>query len=164
VKSNIFLQDKALKLVGPNSKILELGSGDGTHRLSKSFDSVVSIEHDEKYITEYSIHVPLAPYKDPHFTEASWWYDPVKLKKALPNDYDLIIVDGPKGNQGRAGFYTYLDLFKVDVPILFDDVYRMWDFRLMGAVANRLRVPAVLHTPHPRRWFGVVNAASRSLL
>jgi hypothetical protein len=143
----------------PTKSVLEIGAGRGTISLSKLF-AVTAIEHDEKYLNltdeaEY-LHIPLMPYSDPYFRHATFWYDRQTLKKALGDcEFDAIIVDGPKGDQGRGGFFTNLDLFRSPIYI-FDDVHRTWEFRLAGKVANHFGVPFETYTNY-NQWFSVVE-------
>ena len=70
----------------------------------------------------------------------------------LPTDYDLILVDGPNGSKGRAGFLKHLNLFKTNVPIIFDDVYRVPEMMLLEKVASALNKTYELYyvNGHPR--------------
>ena len=63
----------------------------------------------------------------------------IHIKKKLPNHYDLILVDGPNSRRyGRAGFYHYLNLFKLDVPIIFDDIHRRKERLLIKKISKRI--------------------------
>lgn len=162
MNTNIPLHEHLYRELGHDAHVLELGSGKGTENLVSLFRDVTTIEHDPRYLGEvlgaHFIHAPLSPYQNEYFREATLWYDPERLLLQLPDDYDAIIVDGPKGSQGRGGFYTNLDLFNTDTLIYFDDIHRMWEFRLMGRVAQRLGVTATVHPgTDGRRWFGVVD-------
>jgi len=99
------------------STILEFGSGRGTIELTKYYN-VYSVEQDSQWLglaekAEY-IH---APIKD-------GWYDADILFKNLPEEYDLILVDGPKGSGNRNGLSSYWHMLNVDVPIVMDDTNR----------------------------------------
>jgi len=94
--------------------ILELGSGAGSHRLSKHY-TVYSVEHDEKWLNKYNTNYIYAPIID-------GWYDPSFLDD-LPR-YDLLIIDGPPGVIGREGILKHLDKFQTDIPIILDDTNR----------------------------------------
>jgi hypothetical protein len=139
--------------------VLEIGAGQGTVSLSKLFHTT-AIEHDPEYMNltdraEY-IYAPLVPYSDDYFRDATLWYDWEVLEEALEGiSFSAIIVDGPKGSQGRGGFFTNLDLFRAEMYI-FDDTHRMWEFRLAGRVADRFGVPFETYT-NGRRWFSVVK-------
>lgn len=140
--------------------ILELGSGYGSRELARDY-TVYSIEHSEKWAHKFPevnyILAPLVDYNDQYFRDATAWYDPTVLERELPKEYDAILIDGPPGKVGRAGFYTNLHLFRIDVPMFFDDVHRLWEFRLMGKVAGKLdRTPAVYNCKR-RRWYGVID-------
>lgn len=102
------------KNLKPGSTILELGSGEGTAELLKSY-KVYSVEHDAEYLglcdTNY-IHAPLVDL----------WYDPFAIKAGLPKDYDCLIVDGPPQNMSRRRrLLTHLGMFK-PVPTIVDDI------------------------------------------
>jgi len=99
------------------STILEFGSGRGTIELTKYYN-VYSVEQDSQWLglaekAEY-IH---APIKD-------GWYDADILFKNLPEEYDLILVDGPKGSGNRNGLSSYWHMLNVGVPIVMDDTNR----------------------------------------
>lgn len=104
------------------SIILELGAGyNSTKTLSEKY-KMYSVEHNEKYCNLYNSTYIHAPLKND-------WYCVDTLKENIPNLYDLIIVDGPPGmlngnNQIRYGFIKNLDLFRMDVPVIFDDTNR----------------------------------------
>jgi hypothetical protein len=140
------------------SSVLEIGSGEGTRMLKDYFQHVTAIEHSEKYLDQVPgvtyIHAPLIPYTNSYFREATLWYDHEKLQ-SLPR-FDAIIIDGPKGSHGRGGFHTHLDLFRTNLYV-FDDVHRLWEYRLMGMVAQELNEVATLNPELNRRWFGIVE-------
>lgn len=142
----------------PAENLLEIGGGASTKALAKLFKHVTVIEHDPEYLNlvegvEY-IHAPLVPYSDPYFRDATLWYDRSVLEGRLGN-YDAIIIDGPKGNQGRGGFFTNIDLFCGDI-LVFDDTHRMWEFRLAGRVAEHFNTNFETYT-NGNRWFSVVK-------
>jgi len=110
--------------------ILELGSGRGTVELLKYYN-VYSIEHDPKWIGyarkgKY-IYAPLVQY------DKYIWYDISRL--ILPENYDLILVDGPTGLTGREGFVINIHLFNMDVPIIIDDIQRPAEKKLAEILA-----------------------------
>jgi len=142
----------------PGLKILELGSGSGTKLLSE-FYTMYSIEDESSYINSQPSTYFYAPYKsyDNVWTapdgipEQNGWYDPSYLIN-LPTDYDLILVDGPNGMKGRAGFLKHLDLFKTNIPIIFDDIYRKPEMLLMEKVVATLNKTFDIYwvNGHPR--------------
>jgi hypothetical protein len=101
-----------------NSIILELGSGYGTHVLSKHY-TMYSIEHNEKFIGKYKSTYIFAPMK-------RYWYDRDLVEGNLPEKYDMILVDGPIGtdSKNRIGFWENIDLFNTNVLMIFDDTNR----------------------------------------
>ncbi len=81
------------------------------------------------------------------------------MKKELPSEYELILVDGPTGSIGRGGFYTYLDLFKTNITIIFDDVEREAEYQLMIRVAQKLNRDFKIfagNDPIKKKNFGVL--------
>lgn len=142
----------------PGLKILELGSGTGTKLLSELY-IMYSIEDEISYINSQPTTYFYAPYKQynsdwvapQNIPEQNGWYNPDYLLN-LPTDYDLILVDGPNGSKGRAGFLKHLNLFKTNVPIIFDDVYRVPEMMLLEKVASALNKTYELYyvNGHPR--------------
>jgi len=129
------------------STILELGSGWASGELSKYY-TVYSIEHDKKWVNQYTTNYIYAPIKNK-------WYDVATLKKELPTAYDLILVDGPPGPIGRYGFYKNLSLFNTNVPIIFDDINRKAEYNLMIDTASFLQHKIALFEGK-EKYFGVV--------
>mgnify|MGYP003140961508 CR=1 FL=1 len=126
------------------STMLELGSGYGTKKLSEYFN-MYSIENFIEFCGLYDSHYIYAPiklydneYTKPNLPEQKGWYDLQYFTDwKLPKNYDLILVDGPNGGMfGRGGFLKHLDLFKSDVPIIFDDINREPERLLMEEVAK----------------------------
>ena len=145
-------------ILPPDKTILELGSGVGTAELVKYWN-VFSIEDNEEYVGKYHdnyIHAPLVKHKAIKNHDGDIWYNARVLEKELPQiDYDLILVDGPAGGT-RAGFVKYWDLFKHDVPVIFDDVNRVRDWKIMKAIAGRLRKPYTVINTWEDKNFGVI--------
>ncbi len=139
-----------IRLILPEGKtLLELGSGWGSSQFSKHY-TVYSVEHNPQWLEKYNTHYIHVPIKNK-------WYDPVILKAKLPDNYDLILVDGPPGYIGRHGFCTYLDLFKTDLPIIFDDVHRKAEYSLMMQVGQKLqRDVTIFNFGQRKKKFGVI--------
>ena len=100
-----------------SSTILELGSGAGSHELSKYF-SVYSIEQNRDYVNLY----PDVNYIYAPISKATGWYEESCIS-LLPKDYQLLILDGPAGFK-RSNFIQYSKHFNLNVPIIIDDVHR----------------------------------------
>lgn len=144
-------------LLPEKSSILEFGCGTSS-KLLLNWYNVYSIEHNKEWLNhENAFHVPLKYYDDnfkcpdnisglPFSEKQIAWYDPdilsITLKKI--QNYDLIIVDGPNGNYGRGGFYTYLDLFNSDVHMIFHDLNRQAELDLIKRVSEKVKRPAFI--------------------
>lgn len=124
------LYEHILEILPGGSTMVELGSGWGSGELSKHF-TVWSVEHDEKWIGKYDTNYIHAPIID-------GWYDVSTLKNQLPSSYDLLLVDGPPGKIGRGKFLEHLELFNTDITIIFDDVNRPAEHKLMEEVSKKL--------------------------
>jgi len=134
----------------PEGKVLlELGSGWGSAQFSQYY-TVYSIEHNPRWLDKYNTNYIYVPIKNK-------WYNPDILKEKLPDNYDLILVDGPPGFIGRHGFYTHLDLFKTDLTIIFDDVHRKAEYELMIRVGQKLqRNVVILNSNKSHKKFGII--------
>lgn len=113
--------------------LLEIGAGyNSTKELSCFFRKMYSVENNLKFCDLYSsnyIHVDL---------DKDGWYKKDIFKQKLPNDYNLILLDGPLGgfdppfikNESRIfrlGFVRHnWDCIKKDVDIIIDDTDRDW--------------------------------------
>jgi hypothetical protein len=147
------------KVLPEGSTILELGSGIGTGRLSEHY-KMISVEHDVDYLDLYPsvyIHAPIKEHKALKNHEYStFWYDADILRPQLKGlKYDLLLVDGPPVD--RAGFVKYFDMFDPDVIIVFDDVNRRRDNKVMNSVAAKLKAPYVTYGAGSEKLFGVIN-------
>ncbi|MDC1160145.1 hypothetical protein OAT10_00175 [Luminiphilus sp.] len=99
------------------STILEFGSGDGSDALSDYY-KVHCIEHDMEWVNKFE---KINYY---HAEIIDGWYNPTVLDK-VPNNYSLIIIDGPPGRIGRSGIKSHLDKLNLNVPIIIDDTHRL---------------------------------------
>lgn len=124
------LFDWILKTIPKGSTILELGSGNGTKELVK-FYNVYSVEHDIEWVdlvpdSKY-IHAPLI----------DGWYDVEILKTKLPTNYDLLLIDGPIG-ENRVNIINNYEIFKTDIPIIIDDTNRENDNNIAIFLSEKL--------------------------
>jgi len=117
--------------------LLEIGAGVGsTKAFSKHFKKMYSIEDNPKYENIYHnnyIHVDVDP--------KTGWYNKQEFENKIPNDYDVIFLDGPLGGHDypfkderpfRFGFCTITwNVMRKDVPIIVDDTWRDWKERLV---------------------------------
>lgn len=104
------------------SKVLEFGSGTGSHELGK-FYQMHCVEHDEQWLNKFDninyYHAPIV----------NNWYTQTVLEK-LPTDYNLLIIDGPPGRIGRSGILDHLGSLNLNVPIVIDDVERKAEYAI----------------------------------
>jgi len=123
------LLDWILENIPEGSTILELGSGYGTRELVKRYN-VYSVEHDEKWmdIAEGSNYI-YAPLKD-------GWYDVDYLNGKLPENYDLLLIDGPP-NIYRGNFVNHYDLFQNVKKIIVDDTHRNDDSKIVELIVGK---------------------------
>jgi hypothetical protein len=106
------------KNIPEGSTILEFGSGRGTIELTKYY-TVYSVEQHSNWVglADKSNYI-YAPIKN-------GWYDTDILFSKLPENYDLILVDGPRGTGNRSGLGSQWQNFNIDVPIIMDDTNRV---------------------------------------
>lgn len=137
-----------IKEILPEGKtILELGSGLGTKYLAQHY-KMYSIENYLEWVNKYDSEYIFAPIKnyDDVWTAPelpgengptqTGWYNPMFLEDNLPENYDLILVDGPNGMFGRGGFLKHLDMFNTKVPMIFDDINRDAEYQMMIKVSE----------------------------
>jgi len=124
------LYDEIVKILPEGKTILEFGSGGGTEELLKRW-KVYSVEDDKDFIGKYNtnyIHAPLVGN----------WYDTEVLKKELPENYDLVLVDGPHGGIRRINMFKHIHLFKKDIPWILDDTNDKCVWRLAESISQRV--------------------------
>ena len=123
------------KILPKGSTILELGSGHGTTWLADAGYKMYSVENQPEWFDKFPKHTTYINCRSKSYDETytkpdgfpndKAWYHPDDLFLNLPNNYDLIFVDGPGGfshGWGRGGFYKHIDKFNTNVPMVFDDV------------------------------------------
>ena len=130
------------QLIPTNSRIVELGSGNGTNRLTKEYD-VYSIEDNENWIgycedSNY-IHAPIKKLE--YDGQEIPWYDVEAIQDGIPAEYDLVLVDGPSGKIGRNGLLRNMHLFRSDVPFVIDDTLREHECQIAREMAFLLNRP-----------------------
>lgn len=150
------------------STILEFGSGAGTEILGKHY-RIFSVEHDLRWVGKYDstyIHAPLTGGRGK--AHRGGWYDIDILKRELPSEYDIILVDGPPARiaglgvgPGRGGFLTNFELFRHDVPILLDDTNRPEERKLRDDIATALHC-GWEEFPSGVKRFSVINPPDSS--
>ena len=114
------------------SRILELGSGDGTKILAEHY-TMFSIENNKDWLNKYDSIYIYAPI-------VNGWFDVEAIKRQIPKDYDFILVDAPPAftEEARMGFYHNINLFNTNVPIIIDDTHRAGEKRLANYLKKHL--------------------------
>ena len=127
-----------LKLIPGDGVILELGSGEGSGLLSKHF-KVFSVENFKEYMI-YGTNYIYAPCP-----EGSNWYDPQLIKDRIPDKYDCLLIDGPRGGENRLGILDNLSLFNLDDPVVFvDDINRDHELRIFNEIIGKTRRNSII--------------------
>lgn len=120
------------------SKMLELGGGNVSTKVFSTYFDLTTIEEDPKWINVFKSKYILANIKN-------GWYDSDVLKSELKNDYDVIFVDGPKGEGNRVGLLKNLDLFNNNAVWIFHDTYRDSEKKLSSEIAKALNKKIVFY-------------------
>jgi len=117
---------------GSDTVLFEIGAGHrSTKAFSEHFDKMYSVEHNPRFCNLYHnnyLQVPL---------DKDGWYNTSLFSQALPEDYSLIVLDGPVGGFDppfikrldkvfRMGFCRHFDELKKNVDIIVDDTCRNW--------------------------------------
>ena len=114
--------------------IIEFGSGSGTMELSR-YHNVYAIEHQERFTR-------LAPKANYILADiVDGWYNSEVVFNSLPEEYSLIIVDGPPNLdqvKTRNNIAKYWDRLNTSVPIIMDDTHREDEYNLAVETAEIL--------------------------
>jgi hypothetical protein len=112
-----------------------MGSGEGTQRLVDMGYTVYSIEAHREWVGKYGstyIHAPLRQY------EFGTWFDVDPITRVIDSlPYDLLIIDGPRGKEGRGNFVYFSDLFSPD-HYLIDDTERRGEYAIYKHLEHKL--------------------------
>jgi len=123
--------DWILDNIPEGETIVEFGSGSGTMELCR-YHKVYPIPHQERFTR-------LAPKANYILADiVDGWYDPEVVFNNLPDEYSLIIVDGPPNLdqvKTRNNIEKYWDRLNTSVPIIMDDTHREdeYDFAIRTA-------------------------------
>jgi len=124
------LPPKALELISKlpkDAKIVELGSGEGSGEIVKMGYNLLSIEAHEEWVEKYHsnyVHAKLRKY------EFGTWFDVDSLTPIVDLlDCDLLIIDGPRGSEGRTNFVHFANLFEAK-HYLIDDTERRGEYAI----------------------------------
>lgn len=159
-----------LVLSGRSRSILELGSGASTVLFAMALERagaghVTSIDHDqgyaaqtqellEKYGVAHRATVVHAPLVNQHVEgEEFLWYGIDDLE--LPDDVDLLFVDGPPEATGPRSRYPALPRLEArlaqEALIVLDDGRRSDEQEIGEAWSRRTGITSVTSLPHERR-------------
>jgi hypothetical protein len=147
------------KILPEGDTILELGSGETTGELAK-FYKMYSIEQNSRFLNRYNstyIYAPIKPHKPVEgYGEKNTWYNARIIEKELKRiNYDLLLIDGPSGP--RVGLLKYWNLFKQNVPVVFDDMSRLWEPKIAIDIANKMKKSITIYpTRTGKKPFGVI--------
>lgn len=111
---------KIIEILPFGSTIMEIGSGHSTRLLSK-FYTMISLESSEQWMNKYNSHYIYAPIVEMESAEfgKTKWIDRNVIEEQIKDlNYDLLLIDS---GGDRVGIYDNLDMFKTNVPIIFDD-------------------------------------------
>lgn len=126
------------QLTDEQSIILEFGSGYGSKLISEK-RRLLSIEHDKDFVNQFEgvnyLYAPLIRIESVNGFKDTHWYNLETIQDMLPNEIDLIIIDGPPENIGRAGILHNLDKFSSTKYWVIDDVQRADDQKLANYIS-----------------------------
>ena len=146
------------KILPEGGTILELGSGYGTGELAKHY-KMYSVEHNEEWLDKYDskyLHVPLKEHKPLANHISTLWYDADILREKLKGiKYDLLLIDGPP--QTRSGFWKYFKRFDSTAILVFDDMHREIDRKVVISVSSYMEAPYIVYCSDDGKPFAVIN-------
>lgn len=111
-----------------DSKVVEFGSGFSTGYFNTICNDFISFEHDEKWVKPSS---RLRPIK-------KGWYSLNEGDKNRISQADVIIIDGPPGQNGLR-YNLDIDLLPKKALIFVDDCHREKDLEMAESIAKKLK-------------------------
>lgn len=95
---------------------------------------VYSVEAHQEWVGKYGstyIHAPLKEY------EFGTWFDVDKIAPVVSMlSYSLLIIDGPRGSEGRGNYIYFADMFQPD-HYLIDDTERRGEYAIYKFLENK---------------------------
>lgn len=123
----------------PGMRTLETGSGRSTTLFETAGCRHTALEHDRTWLAPHESLVLVPLTGDPP------WYD-----WTPDGPFDLIFVDGPPGQVGRAGIMRVLrDCLHPGTIVILDDTHRRPDRELAERIAREF---GLVPTTHRSRW------------
>lgn len=125
------LFDQIRTLIPDGAIVIEFGSGKVSTKALAEHYNLYSVDENNTFIGLVSrvkyIHAPIN----------DGWYDRKILKRCLPKQCDLILIDGPAGTGNRYGILHNLDLIQAKT-IIVHDTNRRPEWILAETIAYRL--------------------------
>lgn len=128
------------QLIQDGAVVVELGNRIGLGSLDDKFQILTydsdhtNISHDK---SDRHMHIPLVS----SLSGITEWYDPEILGQLLPENYDLLFVNGPQGRYGKFGLLENIALFKTDIPIIINDTINENEAGIARELAYKLNRP-----------------------
>jgi len=123
------------EILSKGKTILELGSGYGTHILSRHY-KIYSVEHNLSWVGKYDSTYFWCPLINHNKPDSEQWYGIDDIMDQLPTNYDLLLVDGPPRDVRRANFINHLHKFNKNAIWVFDDLQREHDLKTYKKVCK----------------------------
>jgi len=112
--------------INPTETIVEFGAGDVSTLVLRTYYNLYSVEHNEEFCGKYDgVNYIYAPIKD-------GWYDIDVLKKQLPKNPSLVLIDGCN----RLKHLEHLDLLSKETLYIIHDTYRDAEIELTQELAK----------------------------
>ena len=159
-----YLEEVARRAAETQGPVLEIGSGLTTLLLGALLGRrdipVWTLEHHPEFFRQTeaklkrygltNVHLTLAPLRD---YGGFCWYDPPL--DALPNDFRLVVADGPPGDV-KGGRFGLLPLvrphFAPEVIILLDDAEREQETAVLRKWTSEYSLSHQLHARDGKAW------------
>ena len=116
--------------------VVELGAGHVSTKALSIFYELYSVEHNPEFVGLYKgVNYIYAP-------TVNGWYDREVLKKNLPENYDLVLVDGTS----RHLIIENMDLFNHSALFIVHDTYRKEEQETAIRLSKDLKRKVRFHT------------------
>ena len=131
------------KNIAFGSTILEFGCGEGSRRLALNYE-LYSVEHNPEWLYSSNGICLYAPILlSDEFPGEIGWYNLQSIKEKLPQNIDLMIIDGPNGSIGRSGMLAHTDSFSWEFPVLIDDLHREKEYQFSQQLSENMNLHCV---------------------
>lgn len=127
--------DWIAEVVPDNGTIIEFGAGYTSTKVLSARFSLISVEHNAKYLDIYQANYIHAPLDDEY-----GWYQREKLEVLRQIKPTVVLIDGPPGTGKRFGILKNLDLVKSAEFVVIDDTDRPSERLLAEIMAEQLNL------------------------